>query len=514
VIDFRTNLRLRTSLSIAVGACLIALAGTAAVQAEDEFSWAEAAGDPTFAGETESGTGYISVANELFLEEDDTAPALDDFDERLKTLESAWEEHQESLKKTADAAKSKPTFKINGRIHLDYWAYPDESAGIGFFEHPVAASPNFGDDPEDSFLFRRIRLEMGGDILETMLYRVQVDFNNSNDPELKDVYLGFKELPGNQRLLIGIQKRPIGLDHLNSSRYNVFLERPFVVESFNEDARRLGVAMYGHTENETYNWTYGVFNAENITSSDGRYFGDAYQLSFNARLASSPWYDETSDGRGYFHWALATMIQRTDGNNPPGATNGNEARFRTRPEARTMTRWLDTGAIPGAEWYEIAAAESILNIGPLQIVGEYQHNWLQRDDSTPGTGPDLAFHGGYIYVSYFLTGENIPYERDSGTIGRVVPFENFFVVDRCDGGVGHGWGAWNVALRYSYLDLTDGDIAGGIGESWTGALNWHWTPFSKMQFNLIYGEIDEHAPVGGFTSGHYLIAGTRFAIEF
>jgi phosphate-selective porin OprO/OprP len=71
-----------------------------------------------------------------------------------------------------------------------------------------------------------------------------------------------------------------------------------------------------------------------------------------------------------------------------------------------------------------------------------------------------------------------------------------------------------VAVRYSYLDVTDGDIAGGIGESVTGAINWFFTPYSKLQFNLIYGDIHDHEPVGGYTSGHYLIAGTRLAIEF
>src|SRR5690606_38522 len=194
-------------------------------------------------------------------------------------------------------AESKPTFEIGGRIHADYWAYPHASEGIGFFEHPDPALPNFGTDPEDLFAFRRVRLEMEGDILETMLWRIQVDFNNPETPEFKDVYVGFDELPNNQELLVGIQKRPLGLDHLNSSRFNVFLERPSVVEAFNEDARRPGIAMYGHTDDESIGWIYGAYLLENVTT-DGRYRGDAYQASLNGRLWGSPWYDESSDGRG------------------------------------------------------------------------------------------------------------------------------------------------------------------------------------------------------------------------
>ncbi len=64
------------------------------------------------------------------------------------------------------------------------------------------------------------------------------------------------------------------------------------------------------------------------------------------------------------------------------------------------------------------------------MTGEYQANWLQRDDSTPGTGPNVFFHGAYVYASYFLTGEFIPYSRTTSTIGRVKPYENFFLVER------------------------------------------------------------------------------------
>jgi phosphate-selective porin OprO and OprP len=346
-----------------------------------------------------------------------------------------------------------------------------------------------------------------------MMYRVQLDFAHPSEPEIKDVWIGFRHLPGNQHLLIGNQKRPLGLDHLNSSRYNVFLERPLVVEAFNEDARRLGMTMYGNSHDESLGWAYGVYELQNAKNT-GQYRGDQLQLSGNARLFGSPWYDEASGGRGYFHWGLAGMVAHPDGDNSPAATNSNEANFNTRPEARSVSRWLNTGPIPGATWYEIAAVEGMLNVGPLQVVGEFQSNWLQRNNTTPGTGPDLMFHGGYFFVSYFLTGEHIPYERESGTIGRVKPFENFFLVERCRGGLGHGWGAWNVAVRCSYLDVTDGDIAGGVGRSVTGAINWFFTPYSKLQFNLLYGNIDNHAPVGGYTSGHYLIAGTRLAIEF
>lgn len=438
-------------------------------------------------------------------------------EERLKKLEGGWKELDDawtSFKKAEDKKKSdtakKPTFQMNGRIHADFWDFINDDGGVGFFENPIGSLPasQVGSDPDDRFAFRRIRLEMKGDILDSMLWRMQLDFNKPGTGEMKDIYIGFKNLPYNQELLIGNQKRPLGLDHLNSSRYNVFLERPFVIEAFNEDARRPGIAMYGYTDDLRYHWRYGAYYLENI-ATDGATLGDNRQMSGHFRLSSSPWYDDSSDGRGYFHWAFSTMVARPDGDDNDTDPQSNEGRFRTRPEARSTNRWLDTGRIAGADWYEIVAVESIFNVGPFQVVGEYMHNWMQRDGFA-----DVQFHGGYAYASYILTGEHIPYDRKTGTIGRLKPFENFFLVDRCSGDRAVGWGALGIAARYSYLDVSDADILGGVGESATLAVNWYWTAYSKVQFNLIYGDIDDRNPAVGATDGNYLIAGTRFAIEF
>ena len=67
--------------------------------------------------------------------------------------------------------------------------------------------------------------------------------------------------------------------------------------------------------------------------------------------------------------------------------------------------------------------------------------------------------------SYFLTGEHMPWNRKTGCLGRIKPFENFWVVDRCDGCRDWGMGAWQVAARYSYADFTNGDVFGGVGNS-------------------------------------------------
>jgi phosphate-selective porin OprO/OprP len=468
-------------------------------------------------------TSYSEQTGEAAAEEGtadsgDGSVSLEDYQtllERVDEMESSWEGYQEKLDKAAADKKKKPSYKLNGRIHLDNWNFMSSDEGINQLE---TGDPT--DDPENRWDFRRIRLTWTGDVPHNMLYRIQLDFNNPSAGEMKDVYLGFNNLPYNQTLLIGNQKRPIGLDHLNSSRHNVFAERPLAVETFNEDARRLGICMYGYTDNEVYHWRYGGFLLENI-STDGRYRGDKSQAGFYGRLSSSPWYDDISGGRGYYHWALAGSANSTDGDGTLDADqNTNEARFRTRPLARSDSRWWNTGRILGAQSYQQLAVEQMLNIGALQITGEYFNTWVQRDALGGFSGDDLHFHGGYIFASYFLTGEYIPYKRTRGTIDRVKPLENFFLVERCRGGCGRGWGALALALRYDFLDVTDSDIQGGRGHAWTAGLNWYWTAYSKLQTNVVWGSIKDAGeaqfPSATFAGidGDFSILGMRYMIDF
>lgn len=442
-----------------------------------------------------------------------------DFEKRLQELEDQLaeladerEKAEESEKLADEQAKQKPTFDLNGRIHMDYWGFPSDQPGIGFLEHPDPTDGKFGQDPEDRFEFRRIRLEMSGDVPENMYWRMQVDFADPSDVAFKDVYLGWVGDDGQRSFQIGNQKLPLGLDALDSSRYTVFAERPLINAAFVENSRRVGATFYGYTDDEFFNWAYGLYHLEDI-SDTGSFKGDALQLGGYGRLAATPWYER--EGRNYLHLAVAGAVASPDGSPDPSNSDTSAARFRSPPQAQTDSAWLDTGFIVGAQNYEVLATEGRLNIGPLQFTGETMVNYLQRDATAPGMQEDLLFYGYYGYVSYFLTGEHLPHDRTSGTMTRVTPNRNFFLFDRLRGcREGGGWGAWQVAARYDYIDLTDDNISGGIGNHFTLGLNWHWSPYAKMQSNLIFGDIRQRGPIGGYDGGDYTIWGTRLMAEF
>lgn len=430
------------------------------------------------------------------------ADATGDFEERFEEIEASVKDNSKSIGKIDDqipgfvlSGHKKPKMTFFGRIHLDWWAFPRAQGGIAALE---------GEDPEDRVAFRRMRIGIKGDLNDNVFYKYEGEFAGGDSTSYRDAFIGFRDTPIFNTIILGNHKRPYGYDHLNSSRYNIFIERPYIVEAFNQDSRRMGISSNGVSENKMFNWRYGFWHQE-LTQTSLGFISDHYQPEIAGRLASTPWYDESSGGRGYFHCAIAGSFGWPDGSN----TTDNAARYRTRAEARHKRRWLDTGRILGADTNNLLGLEAVFNVGAFQLTGEYMTVGVNRLDAI---GENLRFDGGYVQAAYMLTGEHMPWNRETGCIGRTKPFENFFSVRDCEGNVKRGLGAWQVAARYSWADLTDQDIIGGQGDSLTLATNWYWNPYARMQFNYILGEINRPATTD--IGGEYSAAGVRFMVDF
>jgi phosphate-selective porin OprO/OprP len=107
--------------------------------------------------------------------------------------------------------------------------------------------------------------------------------------------------------------------------------------------------------------------------------------------------------------------------------------------------------------------------GPFSAQAEYITTSVQRDADR-----DLDFDGWYAQASYFLTGESRQYK--DGKFARVTPKS---IVG--EGGIG----AWELALRFSTLDLSDADIDGGEADSVTLGMNWYPTPTLRFTANYV-----------------------------
>jgi phosphate-selective porin OprO/OprP len=385
--------------------------------------------------------------------------------QRVAELEKALGALQAKEQAAAKKAASKMSVNVSGRILLD----------SVFFGQSDGSIARFG-DADDTTQFRQARIGVCGEGFDVFTYRLEVDFagrddNGDYETEFKDAYVGMKDLPWLGYVQIGHFKEPFSLERLTSVRYLTFMERASL-EAITP-GRNVGIASYHVSENERMTFAFGGFRTIGedppyVADDDGGY-------SFTARVTYLPWYDEATQGRGLLHLGLGYSFRDVD--DP-------SRRIRVRPEVNVGPYVINTGFFGDVENYQLLGPEIAFVYGPFSVQSEYVVAFYNRDG-----GDDPAFHGTYIQTSYFLTGENRVYDRKKGVFGRVKPFENFFRVRTCDGDVETGWGAWEIAYRYSWLDLDDAGVWGGTTADHTFGINWYWNPYTRLMFNYVHAQV-------------------------
>ncbi len=72
-----------------------------------------------------------------------------------------------------------------------------------------------------------------------------------------------------------------------------------------------------------------------------------------------------------------------------------------------------------------------------------------------------------------------------------------------------------ASVRYSYLNLNDGPVQGGVMTGTTVGLNWYWNPNMKWQFDYLDdNRYHKGTAAGGTASGNVQGFGTRMQIQF
>lgn len=131
---------------------------------------------------------------------------------------------------------------------------------------------------------------------------------------------------------------------------------------------------------------------------------------------------------------------------------------------------MDTGHIDRVDNVITAGIEGAWVYGPFSLQGEYILNTISKND----IDEDILFNGYYSFVSFFITGESRPYRSSEGSFGSIKPK--------------HKYGAWEIALRYSYIDLDDTNLQKGKEENHTAGINWYANP--NLRFMVNYVKID------------------------
>ncbi|MCC5793519.1 MAG: porin [Chromatiales bacterium] len=319
--------------------------------------------------------------------------------------------------------------KITGRLHLDAALYDDDKTTL-----------------DNGVLVRRARVGINGSFGDGFAYHAEFNFAE-NDLSAADQWLSYSKL-GPGTLKIGHFKVPFGLNEQTSSNSISFIERTMGTEAF-VDSRKLGVGYEYFASNYGYQlmaYTRGIGDSN---ASGDEPIGGAGRFVFNPM---------TGD-RGTVHLGVAVAYQSTD--------DDNEVRFRSRPEVRAggTPRLVNTGMISNASSTLKLGLEGGWVTGPFWLEGEYMRADVSRKDGFS----DVDFSAWHIQSGYVFNGTR-PYR---GGRFRTVKSNN----DRA---------AWEVAVRYSAIDLNDGVISGGEENNITLGLNVYPSDNVRFMANVIF----------------------------
>ena len=351
--------------------------------------------------------------------------------------------------------------KLGGRVQLDVASFSEDDDIRAL---PDAGGTTVGDIPA-GVEFRRVRLALEGEYTASLpsYYKVEIDFAGAG-VAFKDVYLGVGALPGIGSVQIGHFKEPIGLELLTSSRYLTFMERSLPIEAFAPE-RNTGVLIGNHILGERMTWALGGFT--DVGDSGNGTIDSNVRVS--GRVTGVPFHHE-GGGRLLHLGVSGSYID------PNGAV-----RFRSRPEAHLAPRFVDTRVgttdIPSDQAW-LVGTEAAFICGPFSLQAEYIRTWV---DTIAGGTAD--FDGYYVYGSWFVTGEQRAYRRSNGAFDRIRPRRNLSLTDG-------GLGAWELAVRYSGLNLSEPGIPGGKLNDVTAGVNWYLNPNMKFQVNYVYAMAD------------------------
>lgn len=338
------------------------------------------------------------------------------------------------------------TAKLRGRVQSDYWGVSSSTDGVDY--------------PSGSTL-RAIRLGVEGKLSPLFAYKAEVDFTGDGTT-VKDAYLRYLGVEG-WSFTVGNQKPLFSLENMTGLPRTTFMERALPnVFAFSES-----IGFSAATSGD--NWSFGVtaFGETPGTELDR---DEGYGIAGRATFA--PIAEKTS----HLHVGVSGYHKKL---------NDQTLRVRQRPEVRVFgTRLVDTRDL-NADTSSAAGVELAGGFGPFSAQGEYIWNWVDLD-----VGGTAKFDGAYVQASWFVTGESRPYEAKSGTHGRLRP-----AAALGEGGIG----AFEVAARFSTLDLNDGLIRGGKEENFTLGLNWYPTSYTRLAFNWVHFDVDGSLAASPYT---------------
>lgn len=306
---------------------------------------------------------------------------------------------------------------------------------------------------------RRARINTSGLLNYIVKTEYKVEFGVDDGKFYLNDFYGRWRLPRYfDRLRIGYFDPPVSLEVLASSFERSLMEVASPLSAF-APGLRLGIEVDGALEDPSL--TYSL-NLSSVGQS--QQFSDASSSALRGvgRLVWRPDVSESLAPDALVH--LAASIGYT-------FSGSGEIRYRSRPESDLMPYLVDTQDLSGDA--STTGLEGAWRSGALTAQVEYLRSRVSRDSDS-----DVAFSGAYAQLAYTVTGEVRRYDTATATFSGITPEQPFaWSLDRL--------GALELAARYSWLDLEDENVAGGVMRSLNLGLVWTLNYWTKVELGYV-----------------------------
>jgi phosphate-selective porin OprO/OprP len=348
-----------------------------------------------------------------------------------------------------------------------------------------------GSDLNSGSNFRRAQIGLVGIAWRDWSYNFTYDFGGNGVEKNGYIYNAYIQYNGFKPFGVrfGAFAPPAGVEDATGSADLIFLERPAsadIARGIAGAPGREAVALFAQGDRYLVSVAYTGKKTTNAATFDSQ----------EALVSRAAWLAVKSAD---FNWLLDANLSHvfkpadaTAGSNSPNTFN-----FSNGPElAIDANKTVNTGAIDAkaiTEW----GLESAANYGPFYAQGGYFHYDVTRRAALPSP----RFSGWYALATWSLSGESRRYDAGTASFRGLKPSHPLGT----DGGVG----AFEIAARYSHIDLDyrpllatgGGGITGGVQDVWTLGLNWY--PTAGLRFALDYDNLQVNhvgAPMSGISA--------------
>lgn len=351
-------------------------------------------------------------------------------------------------------AFAKVTYHLGGRMEVDYSYYDDDFTP--FIQH--------------DYDVRRFRFGLFTQFNKKFSAYFQSDFSDTirtKKGATQAAWFRYRYNKNNE-FYLGKMEMPFSLESVSNSKYHFFMERSIASAISERYGTGFNYIHYG----KTWNMRIGAFGDDHFDLGSSSAYGKAItgRVGKKLKIFKTKLYLGAS-----IEYRKPETIQK----------------FRTLPESHTFNaRLLDTGELFFVQSIEKVGVEALWKKKSWTLQSEYIQNKFVRE-----FGNDLTYNSGYIIVSKIFNGRRrFSYRKGEWAATKV-----------------RNWQTWEVAVRYSFLDLRDTDLNAGLEENYAFGINYYLSNKNRVMFNYIQANANPNSFGINETLNIYQV---RFQFEF